>query len=59
MVHMSNQGFEVMFVPEASAALEHSDTWDQQLLHEYSTLIYSQSVAELIDYDELMRALAE
>lgn len=57
MIHMKEKGFRIFFVPEASAAVELADTWNEQSIHEASTKIISQWIAEIIDYEELIKAL--
>ena len=58
MIPMVHQGFRLFFVPEASAAAEYPETWQDQTIHQATTKIISQWIAEVIDYDELMRAIA-
>lgn len=55
MIPMTHQGFKIFFIPEASAALEYAHTWHDQSIHKATTKIISQSIAEIIDYDEFMR----
>jgi nicotinamidase-related amidase len=57
MIAMRNQGFRLFFIPGASAAVEFADSWDDQRIHEETTGIISQWIAEIIDYDEIMRIL--
>ena len=57
MIPMLHLGFRIFFIPEASAALELADSWEEQSLHKASTKIISQWIAEIIDYDEFMKAL--
>src|SRR6185295_11016030 len=54
MISMKNLGFQIFFVPQASASLEYLDSWDNQSIHKATTKIISQGFAELIDYDEFM-----
>jgi nicotinamidase-related amidase len=56
MIPMSHHGFQLFFVPEASAAVEYKDTWDNQTIHHATTEIISQWIAEIIDYDVFMHA---
>ena len=56
MISMKSQGFQIFFMPEASAAMEFADTWDEQPIHDATTKIISQWVAEIIDFDEFMNA---
>ncbi len=48
---------EVFFMPECSAAMEHKDTWENQLVHQASSLLISQGMALLIGYDDIMNAM--
>lgn len=57
MISMKYQGFNIFFVPGASAAMEISDTWKNQYIHNATTRIISQWVAEIIDYEDLLSAL--
>ncbi len=57
MIPMGLQGFRLFFVPQASAAVEYQDTWDNQLIHQITTKIISQSIAEIIDYEMFMRTI--
>lgn len=59
MISMKNQGFQIFFVPQASAAIELPDTWDDQSLHASTTNIISQWIAELIDYEDFMQTSPE
>ena len=54
MIPMVHHGFKLFFVPEASAAVEYPDTWDNQSIHHAITKIVGQWVAEIIDYDEFI-----
>lgn len=54
MVSMKNEGFRLFFIPEASAAVELPDTWDTGYIHESTTLMISQWLAEIIRYDDFM-----
>lgn len=56
MIPMLHHGFKLFFVPEASAAAEYSDTWDNQSIHHATTKIIAQWIAEIIVYDEFMDA---
>jgi nicotinamidase-related amidase len=56
MIPMVQNGFRLFFVPEASAAVEYPNTWDNQSIHHATTKIISQWIAEIIDYDEFMHA---
>lgn len=55
MISMGNRGFNIFFVPEASAAVEYSGTWKDGSIHKATTTIISQGIAEIIDYDEFMK----
>jgi nicotinamidase-related amidase len=54
MIPMHLQGFRLFFVPEASAAVEFQDTWADGRVHEYSTLVISQWIAELIRLSDFL-----
>jgi nicotinamidase-related amidase len=56
MIPMVHHGFRLFFVPQASAAVEYPDTWENQSIHQATTKIISQWVAEIIDYNEFMQA---
>ena len=56
MIPMSHLGFRLFFVPQASAAVEYPDTWDNQSIHQATTKIISQWIAEIIDYNVFMNA---
>lgn len=58
MISMFNHGFRLYFVPEASAAVEYPDTWDDQFIHQATIKIISQWIAKIIAYDEFMAAAA-
>lgn len=55
MIAMVEQGFKTYFIPEASAAMEFSNTWDSQQVHQTTTGIISQWIAEIIPYNEFMQ----
>lgn len=59
MIPMVHEGFKLFFVPEASAAVEYPDTWQDQSIHRATTRIISQWIAEVIDYEEFMQAVLE
>lgn len=56
MIPMTHQGFKILFIPDASAAVEYTDTWHDQSVHKAITKIISQWIAEIIDYEEFMEA---
>ena len=56
MIPMTHKGFKMFFIPDASAAVEHAETWQDQSIHKATTKIISQWIAEIIDYDEFMEA---
>jgi nicotinamidase-related amidase len=58
MIPMKNQGFNIYFMPEASAAIEYAESWHDQSIHKVTTRIISQWIAEIIDYDEFMKAVS-
>jgi hypothetical protein len=57
MIPMKNHGFNIYFIPEASAAIEYAESWKNQSIHKSTTRIISQWIAEIIDYDEFMKAV--
>jgi nicotinamidase-related amidase len=59
MITMKIQGFKMLFVPAASAAVEYGDSWDDQTIHKAITMVISQSIAEIIDYDEFMEVSSD
>lgn len=48
---------EVFFIPDCSAAMEHKDTWDSQIVHQSASLLISQAQALLIEYEDIMNAI--
>ena len=58
MIPMLHQGFRMFFVPEASAAVELPDTWENRYIHEAMTLVIAQWIASILEYDEYMNVLA-
>lgn len=58
MIPMKHRGFDIFFVPEASAAIELPDTWEDQSIHAATTRIVSQWIAQIIDYETLLEALS-
>ena len=57
MIPMKHQGFDIFFVPEASAAVELPGTWENQSIHDATTSIVSQWIAEIIHYEKLLEAM--
>ena len=55
MIPMVHHGFRLFFVPQASAAVEYPDTWENQATHHATTRIIAQWIAEIIDYSEFMQ----
>lgn len=58
MIPMLHQGFRMFFVPEASAAVELPDTWENRYIHEAMTLVIAQWITSILEYDEYMNVLA-
>jgi len=58
MIPMKNNGFQLFFVPEASAAMEEKDTWGNQSIHKVTTKVISQWIGEIVKYDDMMNALS-
>lgn len=56
MITMLRHRFRLFFVPQASAAIEYPETWDNQSIHDATTRIISQWIAEIIDYEKFMNA---
>jgi nicotinamidase-related amidase len=56
MIYMGHQGFKIFFVPDASAAVEYADSWQDKSLHKATTKIISQWIAEIVDYDEFIKS---
>jgi len=54
MVPMLHNGFRLFFIPQASAAVEFRETWATGAIHSATTIIISQSIAELIDLNEFL-----
>lgn len=50
---------EIYFIPECSGAIEHSDTWESQEIHEATTLVISQTQALIIEFDDIMKAIMQ
>lgn len=57
-ITMKQKGFQIFFVPEASAAVEMSTTWANQTIHNYATVIISQWIAKIIKYEDLIDVLS-
>jgi len=55
MIPMKSKGFRLFFIPEASAAVEFSNTWKTSEIHQATTLLISQWVAELIEFKHFMQ----
>lgn len=58
MIPMKHNGFKLFFVPEASAAVEENDTWNDQSIHKGTTKMISQWIAEIVKYEDMMNALS-
>ena len=54
MVKMFWKGFQLYFVPKASAATEIGESWETSSIHEFTTDLISTNFGEIIDYDEIM-----
>ncbi len=50
---------EVYFIPDCSAAMEHAETWENQLVHQSSSLLISQGMGLLIEYEDIMAAMEQ
>ncbi|MCW5589277.1 MAG: isochorismatase family protein [Legionellales bacterium] len=59
MVNMFNNGFSLYFIPKASAAMEVEGTWKNQKIHKAITQIISQSLAKIIQYNNIYQALVK
>jgi nicotinamidase-related amidase len=58
MIPMKINGFQLFFVPEASAAVEEKDTWSNQSIHKGTTKVISQWIGEIVKYDDMMKSLS-
>lgn len=58
MIPMKLNGFQLLFVPEASAAVEEKDTWNSQSIHKETTKVISQWIGEIAKYEDMMNALS-
>lgn len=58
MIPMKLNGFQLFFIPEASAAVEEKDTWSNQSIHKGTTKVISQWIGEIVKYDDMMSALS-
>ncbi|NLF41572.1 MAG: isochorismatase family protein [Bacteroidales bacterium] len=54
IIHMVNNGFRCFSIPEASAAVEFENTWDTGAIHEMTTKIIAQWMAEIININEFL-----
>ena len=54
MIPMIHQGFRLFFIPEASAAVEFPDTWEDQSIHRATTKVISQGIAEIVEFDDFL-----
>ena len=55
MIPMKTKGFRLFFIPDASAAIEFSNSWETGQIHQSTTLLISQWVAELIEFQNFMK----
>jgi nicotinamidase-related amidase len=58
MISMQQRGFRLFFVPDASAAVEESGTWETGEIHRQTTRLISNWIAELIDLGEFLNVSA-
>tara|TARA_Y100001968_G_scaffold120974_1_gene110128 strand:- start:170 stop:1018 length:849 start_codon:yes stop_codon:yes gene_type:complete len=58
MIRMKQLNWRIFFIPEASAALERFDTWDTGYIHQATTDIVSQWIAEIVPYSEIMESIS-
>jgi len=58
MVQMKQHGVRLFFVPEASAAIETPDSWENGAIHRATTTIISQWIGKLIHYRDLMDSMS-
>ena len=57
LVCMANKGFKLYFVPEASAAAEFGNSWQDGTLHRATTMSISMSLAEILHLDSWQEGL--
>ena len=57
LIPMKLEGFEVGFIPDASAAVEFGSSWETGEIHSSMTFIISQWMAKIISYDDLIYKL--
>ena len=57
LLPMKLEGFEVGFIPDASAAVEFASCWGTGEIHSSFTVIISQWIAKIISYDDLIYKL--
>lgn len=58
IVNMVSTGnFDVYFVPQASAAMEHKTSWESGAVHSATTLLISQTQAMLLELSDIIEAL--
>lgn len=53
MITMKQKGFSLYFIPQASAAVETEQTWQSQQIHQRTTEMISQWLAEIINFDDI------
>jgi nicotinamidase-related amidase len=54
MIPMQIKGFNLFFVPEASAAVEFGDSWNTGDQHKSTTLLISQGIGEIIAFRDFI-----
>jgi hypothetical protein len=57
MAKMSNLGFLLYFIPKASAAVETVKTWKNEEIHKITSIIISQGLGGLIEYEDILLAI--
>ena len=58
LVNMQTLGFKLYFIPEASSAIELPKTRKNQEIHQFTTIIISQSIAKIIHYKNIYSAFS-
>lgn len=57
MYQTSNSGFKLYFIPKASAAVETTKTWKTQDVHKITSIIISQGLGALIEYNDIFKCI--
>ena len=57
MIDMQKQGFQIYFVPKASAAVETTETWVTGEVHKFTSTVIAQNLGSLIEYKDIFQKL--